>query len=113
MRTLSYNVFVSNKKCKMLISVLARNSGKGVLILIFDLYRAMVSGFNCNLDIMGSFHQITTYLIIMRIMLTENGGGAGTLIFGKGELRLGRENLTWGGGGGGGCSPPNTAQHIN
>ena len=43
----------------MLISVLARN-------LVFDLHRAMDSGFNCNLDITRSFHEITNYLFVYK-----------------------------------------------
>ena len=47
----------------MLISVSARNflkSRKGGVNFNFnfDLYRAMGCGFNCNLDITRSFHQI-------------------------------------------------------
>ena len=49
--------------------------------IVFDLYRAMGSGFNCtcNLDITRSFHQITNYLSVYKyyyireISLTEDG----------------------------------------
>ena len=55
----------------MLISVLARNGKGGVsLVVAFDLYRAMGSGFNFNLDIVRSFEQITTtYLYNQSVQL--------------------------------------------
>ena len=81
----------------MLISVLARNflkSRKGMSILIFDLYRAMGSKFNCNLDITSFLHPMTNHLFVYKGNHLDRGWKVG--------LHLKVEKLLFGRGGGGG-----------
>ena len=67
--------------------------------------RAMGSGFNCNLDIIRSFHQITNYVHLFVYKLDWGWkvglhlGGEGNTPLGAGELRLGRGKLHLGGRG--------------
>ena len=41
-------------------------SGKWGVNFKIDLYRAIGSGFNCNLDIARYFHQITNHLLVYK-----------------------------------------------